>query len=276
MSRFGVLVMGPAGSGKSTFCAALIQHLRNSKRSCVYVNLDPAAEEFDFEPDVDIKDLICLEDIMDETGLGPNGGLMACFDFLLENLDWLDEELGDGSEESLTIFDCPGQIELYTHVPILPILSRHLRIRHDFSLCAAYLLESTFIVDKAKFFAGTLSAMSAMIMLEIPHLNILSKVDLIKNQVSKRELKKYLDPDPSIITTDIHAQTNPRFHSLNEAIVGLIDDFSMVQFLQVEAQNEDTIQAVLSYIDNCIGWSEVQEPKIPDNDGQFDTMIEDE
>ena len=57
--------------------------------------------------------------------------------------------------------------------------------------------------------------------------------------------------------------------------MGLIDDFSMVQFLQVEAQNEDTIQAVLSYIDNCIGWSEVQEPRIPDNDGQFD-MMEDE
>lgn len=195
--------------------------------------------------------------------------------FLLENLDWLDEALGDGNEESLTIFDCPGQIELYTHVPILPALSKHLRTRHDFSLCAAYLLESTFVVDKAKFFAGTLSAMSAMIMLEIPHLNILSKMDLIRNQVPRRELKRYLDPDPSIIATDIHAQTNPKFHSLNEAIVGLIDDFSMVQFLQVEAQNEDTIQAVLSYIDNCIGWSEVQEPKIPDNDEQFD-MVEDE
>ncbi|KAF8458966.1 GPN-loop GTPase [Terfezia claveryi] len=270
MSRFGVLVMGPAGSGKSTFCAALIQHLRNSKRSCVYVNLDPAAEEFEFEPDVDIKDLISLEDVMEEMGLGPNGGLMACFEFLLENLDWLDEALGPGDEESLTIFDCPGQIELYTHVPILPTLSKHLRIRHDYSLCATYLLESTFVVDKAKFFAGTLSAMSAMVMLEMPHLNILSKMDLIRNQVPKRELKRFLDPDPSIITTDIHAQTNPRFHALNEAIVGLIDDFSMVQFLQVEAQNEDTVQAVLSYIDNCIGWSEVQEPKIPDDNIDYD------
>lgn len=112
--------------------------------------------------------------------------------------------------------------------------------------------------------------MSAMIMLEMPHLNILSKMDLIRNQVPKRELKRFLDPDPSIITTDIHAQTNPKFHALNEAIVGLVDDFSMVQFLQVEAQNEDTIQAVLSYIDNCIGWSEVQEPKIPDDNIDYD------
>lgn len=45
------------------------------------MNLDPAAEEFAFEPDVDIKDLISLEDVMEEMGLGPNGGLMACFEY---------------------------------------------------------------------------------------------------------------------------------------------------------------------------------------------------
>jgi hypothetical protein len=47
----------------------------------VYVNLDPAAEPVDYEPDIDIKDLVALEDVMDEMGLGPNGGLMACFEY---------------------------------------------------------------------------------------------------------------------------------------------------------------------------------------------------
>ena len=44
------------------------------------MNLDPAAEEFDFEPDVDIKDLISLDDAMEEMQLGPNGAMMACFE----------------------------------------------------------------------------------------------------------------------------------------------------------------------------------------------------
>jgi len=132
------------------------------------------------------------------------------------NLDWLEAELGNTTEEFITIFDCPGQIELYSHVPILPNLTKHLSMHMNYSLCAAYLIESTFVVDKAKFFAGTLSAMSAMIMLSIPHLNILSKMDLVKQQVSKRELKRFLDPDPTMITNDIHAQTNPKFHRLNE------------------------------------------------------------
>ncbi|CCX30736.1 GPN-loop GTPase [Pyronema domesticum] len=268
MSRFGVFVVGPAGSGKSTFCSALISHLKNSKRSCIYVNLDPAAEEFDFEPDVDIKNLISLDDAMEEMQLGPNGAMMACFEFLMENLDWLESELDDVTEDFITIFDCPGQIELYSHVPILPNLCKYLQMNLNYNLCASYLIESTFVVDKAKFFAGTLSAMSAMIMLEIPHLNILSKMDLVKSQVTKRELKRYLDPDPSIISTDIHAETNPKFHALNEAVVKLIEDFSMVSFLQLESQNEDSVQAILSYIDDCLGWSEVQEPQLKDDPDQ--------
>lgn len=66
---------------QTTFCAALIQHLRLNKRSCFYVNLDPAAEEFSYEPDLDIKDLISVEDVMEEMGLGPNGGLIYCFEY---------------------------------------------------------------------------------------------------------------------------------------------------------------------------------------------------
>src|ERR1700761_8912261 len=160
MSKFGVLVMGPAGAGKTTFCSALIQHLKNNRRSCIYVNLDPAAEDFAYEPDVDIKELISLEDVMEEMGLGPNGGLIYCFEFLLENLDFLTEPLESVTEEYLIVFDMPGQIELYTHVPILPRLVQHLMGGSlNIRMCAAYLLESTFIIDRPKFFAGTLSAM---------------------------------------------------------------------------------------------------------------------
>lgn len=257
---------GIANSFQTTFCTALIQHLRTTKRACQYVNLDPAAEAVEYEPDVDIQELVSLEDVMDEMGLGPNGGLMACFEFLLENLDWLDQALGPADEEYLTIFDLPGQIELYTHAPVLPSLIRHLKRNMDFQLCAVYLMESTFIVDRAKFFAGTLSAMSAMLMLECPHLNILSKMDLIRRQISKRELKRYLDPDPNVMAEEATRDTNPKFHDLNMSVVNLIENFSMVQFLQLESQEEDSVKAVLSYIDDMIGWSEVQEPKMPETE----------
>lgn len=55
-------------------------HLRVQRRSCFHVNLDPAAEQFAYPPDLDIRDLISLDDVMEEMGLGPNGGLIYCFE----------------------------------------------------------------------------------------------------------------------------------------------------------------------------------------------------
>jgi GPN-loop GTPase len=253
------------------------------------VNLDPAAEEFAHEPDLDIKDLISLEDVMEEMGLGPNGGLIYCFEFLLENLDFITEALDPLTEEYLIIIDMPGQIELYTHIPILPALVKHLTRTGalDINLCAAYLLEATFVVDRAKFFAGTLSAMSAMIMLEVPHVNILSKMDLVKGQVGKRELKRFIDPDTSLLdempneggeeddgTGDpteaknkMHGHT---FKRLNRAVAQLIDSFSMVSYLKLDVQDEDSVGAILSYIDDAIQFHEAQEPREPNDAIDFD------
>jgi GTPase SAR1 family protein len=281
MSKFGVLVMGPAGAGKTTFCNAMIQHLQASRRSCFYVNLDPAAETFSYEPDLDIRELITLEDVMEELGLGPNGGLIYCFEFLLQNLDFLAQALDPLSEEYLIIFDMPGQIELYTHIPLLPSLVSFMSRAGplNISLCAAYLLESTFVVDKAKFFAGTLSAMSAMILLEMPHINILSKMDQIKEVVSRRQLARFLNVDIQLLQEEeeqVQADTLPlspppdssttggrSFHQLNKAVAQLIDDFSMVSFLKLDVSDEDSVGAILSHIDDAIQYHEAQEPREP-------------
>ena len=283
----------------------MIQHLQTIRRQCFYVNLDPAAEDFSYEPNLDIKDLISLDDVMEEMQLGPNGGLVYCFEFLLENLDFLDQALDDVPEDSLLVIDMPGQIELYTHIPLVPRLVAHLTAAGalDVRLCAAYLLESTFVVDRAKFFAGTLSAMSAMLLLAIPHVNILSKMDLIRGQLPRRELKRFLDPDaslldagdarnrpaarkgelvvPAVAQAEADEEPDPAratsvmrgasFRRLNQAVAGLIDDFSMVSFLQLDVQDEESVGAILSYLDDAVQYHEAQEPREP-KDREYDTM----
>lgn len=283
--------MGPAGAGKTTFCSALISHLRANRRSAIYINLDPAATSFVYEPDIDIKELISLEDVMEEMGLGPNGGLIYCFEFLLENLDFITDQLETVTEEYLIIIDMPGQIELYTHVPIVPALVKHLsRGSLNVQMCAAYLLEATFVVDRAKFFAGTLSAMSAMMMLELPHINVLSKMDLIKGTMAKRELKRFINPTIDLMDDDptnrvmhnsrgdmmkLPAATEnltggPSFERLNKSVAQLIDDYGMVSFLQLDVQSEDSVGAILSYIDDTIQFHEAQEPREPQDEREID------
>lgn len=205
--RYAVLVTGPAGAGKSTFCASLITHAQTIGRSVHLVNLDPAADKFEYEPTIDIRDLINLEDVMEELEFGPNGGLIYCFEwvlsgldkgnktdkgtlrYLLNNLDWLEDELG-AYEDDYLIIDCPGQIELYTHVPLLPRLVTFLSTSLNFRTSAVYLIDSQFMQDKSKFFAGVMSAMSCMLSLGISMLCLMSKMDLVKDKKgrTKREV----------------------------------------------------------------------------------------
>jgi GTPase SAR1 family protein len=244
--RYAVLVTGPAGAGKSTFCTSLITHAQTLGRSVHLFNLDPAADKFEYEPTVDIRDLINLEDVMEELEFGPNGGLIYCFEwariffwtinrilsplmlpvirrYLLNNLDWLDDELG-AYEDDYLIIDCPGQIELYTHVPLLPRFTSYLSTQLNFRTSAVYLIDSQFMQDKSKFFAGVMSAMSCMLSLGISMVCLMSKMDLVTDKKGriKREVGRYLDPDPNLLLGDVNKSTNPKFHALNKAVVGLV------------------------------------------------------
>ena len=58
--------------------------------------------------------MIQLEEVMDTLKLGPNGGLIYCMEFLEKNFDWLLRKLEKLTDHYL-LFDCPGQVELYTH-----------------------------------------------------------------------------------------------------------------------------------------------------------------
>ena len=120
----------------------MIEYYQNSKRSVHLMNLDPAAEDFPIvTPSVDVRDLVCLSDVMEECSLGPNGGLLFCFEYLMDRLDWLEDQMGDFSDDFL-IVDCPGQIELYTHIPVMKSLIQTFQDRFNYKVCTAYLMES--------------------------------------------------------------------------------------------------------------------------------------
>ena len=93
MGAFGQLVIGPPGSGKTTYCALMQQLMAKMGRRVVVVNLDPANDALPYTAAVDVSDLVTLNAVMDEFGLGPNGGLIYCMEYLEKNLDWLKEKL---------------------------------------------------------------------------------------------------------------------------------------------------------------------------------------
>lgn len=266
-----------------------------------------------------MRELVALDDVVADEELGPNGGLVRCMELLLDNLDWLEEQLGQYNDDYL-IIDCPGlwpcraeatarrtavglnggrgaarcahsgrptgagQIELYTHFPIMKRIKDAL-LRLDYAVCAVYLIDAQFIEvrrrprasskamppraltapgavvpharrpqDPAKFFAGTLTALSTMIQLEVPHINVLSKMDLFDKKqrrainrcalargggrpgpaqgptsetrgwerAAARWCTRYLNADTTLLLSDLNATMSPRYHALNRALASLV------------------------------------------------------
>ncbi|KAG5834927.1 GPN-loop GTPase 3 [Anguilla rostrata] len=269
MPRYAQLVMGPAGSGKSTYCSTMIQHAEAINRSVQVVNLDPAAEYFDYPVMADIRELIQVDDVMEDDSLrfGPNGGLVFCMEYFANNFDWLEECLGH-VEDDYILFDCPGQIELYTHLPVMRQLVEQLQ-QWEFRVCGVFLVDSQFMVETFKFVSGVMAALSAMVTLEIPQVNIMTKMDLL-SQKAKKEIEKYLDPDMySMMQDNALTLRSKKFEKLTKAICGLIEDYSMVRFLPFDRTDEEGINIVLQNIDFSIQYGEdleFKEPKEPDED----------
>lgn len=236
--------------------------------------------------------MITVDEVMEEFGLGPNGGLVYCLEFLLEHPEWLEEDLGDFQDEFL-IVDCPGQIELYTHYDVMSGIIGLFQ-RKDYRVAACYLMESQFFQDITKYFAGVLNATSAMVKLAIPHLNLVSKMDLLEQSQTGatgeedeedvsdelHPLHRFFFPDPALLAERLSAETKPRFYRLNAALVQLIDEFDMVNFLPLNIKKQSSLISVLSHIDNATQYAEGLEPKEPkefggggddddDGDGDF-------
>lgn len=265
--RYAQLVIGPAGSGKSTYCNAMAQYGVDIKRQIDVINLDPAAEHFDYEPLVDIRELIHVQDTMEDEELhfGPNGGLVFCIEYLLENSDWLRDKLGE-QEDDYILFDCPGQIELYTHLTAMKKLVKQLQ-EWNFNICCVFLVDVQFMTDGAKFLSGTMAALSVMVNLELPHVNILSKMDLLGKSARKR-IDRFLQPDAHEILGDVEltgiSKFNEKYRKLSEAIGRLIEDYSLVRFIPLNLKDHENVGDVLLTIDNIIQYGEDQDIKTKD------------
>ncbi|XP_071552883.1 GPN-loop GTPase 3-like isoform X1 [Panulirus ornatus] len=265
--RYAQLVLGPAGSGKSTYCAALQKHAETINRVINVINLDPAAESFSYAPLVDIRDLIQVDDVMqaDDLDFGPNGGLVFCMEYLVEpdGLDWLKEQLGDYNDDFI-LFDCPGQIELYTHMDVMKRLVHHLH-SWDFNLCAVFVLDSVYMIDAAKFLSGSLAALATMVQLEVPHVNILTKMDLL-NKSALEQLEMFLEPEIHELLTSDHSisRFNKKYHKLTCALGGVIEDFSLVRYVPLNIKSEESLMDVLIQTDFAVQYGEDLDVKTHD------------
>lgn len=256
VTRFGQLVIGPPGSGKTTYVKAMAELLRNLGRKIAIINLDPANENVEYTADIDIAHLVKLEEVMEELKLGPNGGLVYCMEFLRENFSWLVERIASLPDKAYIMLDCPGQVELYTSNTAVREVVQQL-VKLDLRLAAVHLVDAHYCSDPGKFISVCLTSLTTMLQIELPHVNLLSKVDLVEKY---GKLQFNLDYYTEVLDLDYILDCFPednftkKYRALNEAMTGLITDYSLVNFVPVTVKSKERMVAVSQLVDKANGY----------------------
>ena len=161
------------------FSLSVLQFLSAIGRKASIINLDPANVHTNYTPSLDIREFISLEDIMSNEGLGPNGGLMYAMEELENNWDEFMSRIKELGRDYL-IIDCPGQLELFTHHTSLRSIFAKLQ-KLDYRAVVINLIDSYYITSPSQYISVLLLALRSMLQLDLPHINVLSKIDLLSN-----------------------------------------------------------------------------------------------
>lgn len=123
MDNTVLIVLGMAGSGKSTFCHRLYSWLseKNIKidsstglnSEVCGINLDPAAANVKMPVHYDIRDTVPIDNLMQEKKLGPNGAILTALNLFITQIDTFIEQIVE-LRPKYTVIDTPGQIEMFT------------------------------------------------------------------------------------------------------------------------------------------------------------------
>lgn len=252
---FGQIIIGPPGSGKTTYCHGMAQFLRNLGRQVTIINLDPANDHVPYEAGIDLGDLIQLEEVMDAYRLGPNGGLLYCMEFLERNFDWLLSRVTKVKDTYLLI-DCPGQVELYTHNPSMKNIIGRLE-KFGTRLCCVNMVDSHYCSDPSKFISVCLTSLNSMLQIELPHVNILSKVDLIEKYGRLQfNIDFYTDVLDLEFLLDAMSEDPfvKKYKKMNEALTDLIQNYSLVNFIPLHIDSAERMLNVKNHVDKANGY----------------------
>lgn len=122
-----------------------------------------------------------------------------------------------------------------------------------------------------------------MIAMQLPHVNVLSKCDLVEEASMERVLEMESavqlwdimgvpDTNESGATNSVQNNTKQKarkWSRLTESICSLLDDYSMVGFIPLNINDEDSIAHVLATVDHATQYGEDLEVRGADYDDDF-------
>eukprot|EP00959_Pyramimonas_sp_CCMP1952_P412976 8653922-Pyramimonas_sp.AAC.1 len=82
-----LIVIGMAGTGKTSLMQRLNAHLHEQGTPPYIINLDPAVTYMPYGPNIDIRDTVDYKNVMKQYKLGPNGGILTACNLFATRFD---------------------------------------------------------------------------------------------------------------------------------------------------------------------------------------------
>jgi len=185
-----ILVLGMAGSGKTTFVQRLTSHLHAKKTPPYVINLDPAVHEVVYPANIDIRDTVKYKEVMKQYNLGPNGGIMTSLNLFATRFDqvmgFLEKRAHDYSN---IILDTPGQIEVFTWSASGSIITESLA--STFPTVIVYVMDTPRSTNPITFMSNMLYACSIMYKTKLPFIVALNKTDIVDHSFALEWMKDF-------------------------------------------------------------------------------------
>lgn len=171
------IVVGMAGTGKTTFMQRVSAFVGEKKIPSYFINLDPAVTKIPYKPNIDIRDSLNYKQVMQQYGLGPNGGIMTSLNLFSTRFDQLMKIIEKRTPNLKYIFvDTPGQIEVFNWSASGTIITDTLA--STFPTCYVYVVDTPRCVSPQTFMSNMLYACSILYKTRLPLLLTFNKIDV--------------------------------------------------------------------------------------------------
>lgn len=171
-----LLVMGPAGSGKTSFSHSFGKWLEGESYRVCYVNLDPGAELVPFEPSFDVREIVTTKAVMEQNGLGPNGALIKAAEIIEGNIGQIFHKMKPFRADYL-IVDTPGQMEIFLFRKLGAMFCDGIEGRK----ACAFIIDPSSLPKKSDMIALKLLNLVIELRLGIPSIELINKIDMFGN-----------------------------------------------------------------------------------------------
>ena len=242
-----IFLTGTAGAGKSLLTSKIKEYYAKNSAFPATLNLDPGVGHLPYSPDVDVRDYVDINSLMEEYGLGSNGSLIMANDLIATKIDQIQTEIDTINPDYLLV-DTPGQVELFAYRESGPFFVKNINGDEKINL---FLYDGTMITSPSNFVSLSLLSTSIRLRLELPTINAITKTDLIQEKLN--EVLEWSSSDYDLedqISKEVDGETLPlisdMFRSLNNN--GFLED--LIPVSNATGEGMVNLESALSRIIN--------------------------